>query len=511
MNTSQAQQKAFDDALVAPADRFEFRKCNMRLKTDNNPKEATFQVVLDALALTPFYRAFLITADKPDQYTKGTRIKTKARVAKFDKKKQPAMKPKSKGLAVLSEVALTEAGCQKSKKDFHISHASGPGDGVDTQSKVPDEQRQKTSGTDERTGTPGVLDVPVYDYKSDKESWGDSDEEDDDENDFKEEVAINDDDSDDNDESDDERTESDCDVIPDPNKTYKEHDEEEEEEEYDDEFNLKEDENINEEKDDKVTKELYKDVNVNLGNKDADMIYVDQADNEIASLMNTTTYHATVIPEITSSFATPTHPPPLFFNPLSQQETPTSTPTALETTTSLSALLNFTGVEMTKKQIKTLLLDQTEGQKEENQVKMLSHLEIQEEPSYTVEDFDKQQDQEFVTGDNNEQLADKEVTKADCQVAHAEEPPSSFDELNDTSFDFSTFVINWLQITNLSQEILVGLAFNLLKGTCKSIMELEYHLEECSKATTERLDWHNPKNKPYPFDLRKTLPLIQDH
>nr|GFD26218.1 hypothetical protein [Tanacetum cinerariifolium] len=63
MNTSQAQQKAFDDALVAPADRFEFRKCNMRLKTDNNPKEATFQVVLDALALTPFYRAFLITAD----------------------------------------------------------------------------------------------------------------------------------------------------------------------------------------------------------------------------------------------------------------------------------------------------------------------------------------------------------------------------------------------------------------------------------------------------------------
>ncbi|GJZ33042.1 hypothetical protein Tco_0578478 [Tanacetum coccineum] len=51
----------------------------------------------------------------------------------------------------------------------------------------------------------------------------------------------------------------------------------------------------------------------------------------------------------------------------------------------------------------------------------------------------------------------------------------------------------------------------MLKGTCKSITELEYHLEECSKATTERLDWHNPENKPYPFDLRKPLPLIQDH
>ncbi|GKA71625.1 retrovirus-related pol polyprotein from transposon TNT 1-94, partial [Tanacetum coccineum] len=57
-----AQQKALDDALVAPSDRLEFRKCNMRLKTDIKPREATFQVVLDALALTPFYRAFLITA-----------------------------------------------------------------------------------------------------------------------------------------------------------------------------------------------------------------------------------------------------------------------------------------------------------------------------------------------------------------------------------------------------------------------------------------------------------------
>ncbi|GJX53272.1 hypothetical protein Tco_0281641 [Tanacetum coccineum] len=63
MNTTQAQQKDLDDALVAPADHLEFGKCNMRLKIDIKPKEATFQVVLDALALTPFYQAFLITAD----------------------------------------------------------------------------------------------------------------------------------------------------------------------------------------------------------------------------------------------------------------------------------------------------------------------------------------------------------------------------------------------------------------------------------------------------------------
>ncbi|GJX01461.1 hypothetical protein Tco_0185374 [Tanacetum coccineum] len=63
MNTTQAQQKALDDALVTLADHLKFGKCNMRLKTDIKLKEATFQVVLDALALTPFYHAFLITAD----------------------------------------------------------------------------------------------------------------------------------------------------------------------------------------------------------------------------------------------------------------------------------------------------------------------------------------------------------------------------------------------------------------------------------------------------------------
>ncbi|GKF28757.1 hypothetical protein Tco_0095099, partial [Tanacetum coccineum] len=105
---------------------------------------------------------------KPIQATKRTRLKSKAKVAKSDKKKQPAKKTKAKGLAVLSEVALTKAEQLKlatkiSKKDFHLLHASGSGDGVDTQSKVPDEKQQNTSGTDEGTSTiPRVLDVPTY-------------------------------------------------------------------------------------------------------------------------------------------------------------------------------------------------------------------------------------------------------------------------------------------------------------------------------------------------------------
>ncbi|GKC34638.1 hypothetical protein Tco_1047022 [Tanacetum coccineum] len=118
---------------------------------------------------------------KPIQATKGTRLKSKAKVAKLDRKKQPAKKTKVKG------------------------------DGVDTQLKVPDEQQQKTSGIDEGT---------------------DSDDEDNDDDD-----GDNDDDgdSDHDDDSNDERTESDRDEIPDlklTNVDQTEHEEEENDDEF---------------------------------------------------------------------------------------------------------------------------------------------------------------------------------------------------------------------------------------------------------------------------------------
>ncbi|GKG19905.1 hypothetical protein Tco_0377004, partial [Tanacetum coccineum] len=69
--------------------------------------------------------------------TKGSKFKTSAKAAKSVKKKQPAKKPLTKGLTVLSEVALFEAeqlklATKRSKIQFYSSHASSPGDGVDT-------------------------------------------------------------------------------------------------------------------------------------------------------------------------------------------------------------------------------------------------------------------------------------------------------------------------------------------------------------------------------------------
>ncbi|GKF78277.1 hypothetical protein Tco_0230747 [Tanacetum coccineum] len=150
---------------------------------------------------------------------------------------------------------------------------------------------------------------------------------------------------------------------------------------------------MDDEEENEVTKELYDDVNVNLGNKDTDMTNADQgnseqqnvsqesrfeqveedahvtltlvidtqnigdptqssyvssnftskllnlenpspADNEISSLMETSARHAMVVPENTSGFTTTIPPSPLFFNPLLQQATPSPTPTTFEAITS---------------------------------------------------------------------------------------------------------------------------------------------------------------------------------
>ncbi|GKD21962.1 hypothetical protein Tco_1223665 [Tanacetum coccineum] len=190
------------------------------------------------------------------------------------KKKALAKGKRSKGIEILSDVALTELA-----------------------------QLKEISSTDEGTGTkPGVLDVPKYDSKSEKESWGDSEEEEDDDDDDEDDTEDesdndddddndgndgndddddndgNDDDGDNNDNDDDsdhERTKSDRDENPNLNQSSTIYDEEEVVPTHDEE-KINDEEKMDEEEDDEVTKELYKDVNVNLGNKDVDMTDVDK-------------------------------------------------------------------------------------------------------------------------------------------------------------------------------------------------------------------------------------------
>ncbi|GKG31067.1 hypothetical protein Tco_0423555, partial [Tanacetum coccineum] len=126
--------------------------------------------------------------------------------------------------------------------------------GVDTQSKVPDEQQQKTSGIDEGIDSE---DEDNNNDDGDNDDNGDSDDHDDD--------------------NDDERTESDRDEIPDPKLTNVDQTKHVEEDvdntvrtpsnyELTDDEKLDDEEIVDDEEDDEVIKELYDDVNVKLGN-----------------------------------------------------------------------------------------------------------------------------------------------------------------------------------------------------------------------------------------------------
>nr|GEV97629.1 hypothetical protein [Tanacetum cinerariifolium] len=60
-------------------------------------------------------------------------------------------------------------------------------------------------------------------------------------------------------------------------------------------------------------------------------------------------------------------------------------------------------------------------------------------------------------------------------------------------------------------EFDIGPTYELMKGSCKSLVELEYHLEEVFKATTDQLDWVNPEGQQYPHNMLKPLPLIPNN
>nr|GEX69107.1 hypothetical protein [Tanacetum cinerariifolium] len=97
------------------------------------------------------------------------------------------------------------------------------------------------------------------------------------------------------------------------------------------------------------------------------------------------------------------------------------------------------------------------------------------------------------------------------ELAKQTDSCSSFNELMDTPLDISNFLINRLKVDTLTPKHLAGPTYELMKGSCKSMVELEYHLEEVFKAIIDQLDWVNPKGQQYPHNLLKPLPLIPNN
>nr|GEZ78517.1 hypothetical protein [Tanacetum cinerariifolium] len=87
----------------------------------------------------------------------------------------------------------------------------------------------------------------------------------------------------------------------------------------------------------------------------------------------------------------------------------------------------------------------------------------------------------------------KSLQTSASESATAEEPMQTTFEMEEPShLEFET----------------AGPNYELMKGSCKSLVKLKFFLEEVYKATTNQIDWVNPKGQQYPHNLLKPLPLI---
>ncbi|GKC91670.1 hypothetical protein Tco_1152319, partial [Tanacetum coccineum] len=127
-----------------------------------------------------------------------------------------------------------------------------------------------------------------------------------------------------------------------------------------------------------------------------------------------------------------------------------------------------------------------------------------EEPMHTDKDLEEPTHQEFDIGATEEQ-SNEETSQHPDWFQKLAKIPTPHRDWNKTLPVVHGPVQPWL--SNLAREE-AGPTFELMKGTCKSLVELEYFFEEDYKATTDQLDWHNPEGQQYPHDLRKPLPLI---
>ncbi|GKE92471.1 hypothetical protein Tco_1573566, partial [Tanacetum coccineum] len=75
------------------------------------------------------------------------------------------------------------------------------------------------------------------------------------------------------------------------------------------------------------------------------------------------------------------------------------------------------------------------------------------------------------------------------QMVYALKDPLTFNDLMATPIDFSKYVLNGLKIENLTQDILLGPVFNLLKGTCFSSIKIEYNFQESPGHRTVAADY----------------------
>ncbi|GKB97709.1 hypothetical protein Tco_0983846, partial [Tanacetum coccineum] len=415
---------------------------------------------------------------KPSQASKGKRIKTSA---KGDK---PAT-TKSKGLTVLSEVALSEAeqmklATKRSLKEFHLS-------------------------------------CKWLRSESEEESWTFSqgeDEEEDEEHDSDDDNDDNDDEDDDQ-ENDSQRTESDDegDDFVHPNlSTYIADDQEKEKADDDDDDDdvtsdqkvstppdyelTKEDENqedddtMGEDQEDEENRELYEDLNLNLDRQDAEMTD-GQTNQETEEAHMTLTTEPPIVQTTSSSVSSDLVAK--FINP-----SPDTGQTVVKYVTKLWSKVLVRSTNQPQTSYANLYRALLEAYNSDKDL-LSSYGEV---VILKKGRDDQVKDKEPSTGSNRGY--DQISTKIIRQVCSRREADPRLKIWKTISLRVRTGKLD-VSLSERQQMLMndygIHLALKLLieKGTKQR------------RLTTDLLNnWHNPEGRPYPHDLSKPLPLIQN-
>nr|GEW14616.1 hypothetical protein [Tanacetum cinerariifolium] len=107
-----------------------------------------------------------------------------------------------------------------------------------------------------------------------------------------------------------------------------------------------------------------------------------------------------------------------------------------------------------------------------------------EEPIHTSDHLKEPVPQEFDTGFTEDQLnktlpaAHGPIQPWISNLARKDDSRDLFNDLKDTPLDFLAFVMNRFKVDTLTLKLLASITFELMKGSCKSLIELEYFLDE---------------------------------
>nr|GFC19315.1 hypothetical protein [Tanacetum cinerariifolium] len=135
-----------------------------------------------------------------------------------------------------------------------------------------------------------------------------------------------------------------------------------------------------------------------------------------------------------------------------------------------------------------------------------SEFALAEEPVQTTSQMEKPSHLEFDTGADD--LPTVQSSQHPEWFSQPQKPPTLDRDWNKT---LPAVYGNIQPVDTLTPELLARPTYDLMKGSCKSLIEIEYHLEEVYKATRDQMHWVNPEGQQYPHNLLQPLPLIPDN